>query len=207
MTAQDANDEPPPGGGYVSCGRRIGRREFLARAAAAGVALAVTSVSPGCGGDARGWRMDELGERVERLSAAPWRALEAAQDVMLPSAPDSPGARDVNAIGYLDAAMVLLIPADEREIVLAGAERLDRIARSRGAVRYAALSASVRADVLHVVHDETHGDFTSVVLRNTLDAFLGDPVYGVNTDEVAWKWLGVPLRRPRPPAPARRRPR
>ena len=32
-----------------------------------------------------------------------------------------------------------------------------------------------------------------------LEALLADPVYGGNTDEVGWKWLGYTAGFPRPP--------
>ncbi len=198
---------PEPDGSMVH-GHRIGRREFLARAAAAGLAASVAGVGTGCGGAREfGWRLHELAEPGARLTPGAWETLAAAQDRLLPSGPDSPGARDVNAIGYLDAAMVDVIKPADREVVLLGSARLNELAERRGVADYAALSDNDRAAVLHVLHDETDGDFTSVVLRHTLDALLGDPVYGVNTGEAGWNWLGIRPRQPRPPEPARMRSR
>ncbi len=178
-------------------GYRLSRREFLVRIAAAGL---VAGALARCGAARQdGWRMAELDEMGARLTTAEWETIAAAQDRLLPSAPDSPGARDVNAIGYLDGAMLFLIGSEARDLVRRGSVRLNELAEGRGVTRFSALAEATQAELLHELHDETDGDWTAVVLRHTLEALLGDPVYGVNTGQVGWTWLGIVGRYPRPP--------
>lgn len=64
---------------------------------------------------------------------------------------------------------------------------------------YAKLEAKQRAQVLHVTSQEDWGeDFLADVMRYSFEAMLADPVYGVNKNEAAWKWLDFEGGRPRP---------
>lgn len=162
------------------------RRTFLARASAA-------ALLTGCG--ARPVRCDGA-----RLDPAEWRTLAAVQDRILPSAPDSPGARTVRATAYLDAALAFGAEPGDCDTVKRGAHRLDALAADRGAEDYAALSGDDQDAVLRALL-KTHGNaFFVVVLGFTLEAFLGDPVHGGNPGGVAWTWLGHRPGWPRPQA-------
>lgn len=146
------------------------------------------------------------------LSPAEWRTLEAAQDRLLPSGGSplseqtpgslegSPGARDINAIGYLDGALAELDtdPAD-RDRVRKGAARIDELARARGAPSFAALDEAKRDQALREFQKEDDaGAWFEVMLGFTLEALLGDPVHGGNPDEIGWRWLGHQPGWPRP---------
>src|SRR5262245_8742510 len=74
---------------------------------------------------------DGSAPRPRVLTTDEWRTLEAALDVLLPSGLGSPGARDCNGIGYLDAALADrdTDPTDV-ELVRAGATWLDEAARN-----------------------------------------------------------------------------
>jgi gluconate 2-dehydrogenase gamma chain len=134
------------------------------------------------------------------LTALEWRTLDAAQQTLLPSAEGSPGAADVNAIGYLDA--LLQDPAIEEESVertLAGAGRLHAFALERGAADYAALDAAARDEGLRLFLEPWEAQlFLRGLLAYTLEAFLCDPVHGGNPDEIAWTWADHQPGHPRP---------
>jgi hypothetical protein len=142
------------------------------------------------------------GSRV--LTAAEWRTLEAALDVMLPSGPGSPGARDVNGIGYLDAALADPdTEAGDAALVRAGAAWLDEAARRAGSAHFAAAPPDLRETALAAVAARDRGpDWVLVTLMFGLEALLGDPVHGGNPGEVGWRWLGHTPGEPRPSAKA-----
>ncbi len=142
---------------------------------------------------------------VGRILTAPeWRALDAALDVMLPSGPGSPGSRDVNGIGYLDAALADpdTEPA-EADHVRQGAAWLDEAARAAGAADFAAATPEAREVAVRAVVSKPGGpEWALFLLMFGLEALLGDPVHGGNTGEVGWTWLAHVPGDPRPAAKA-----
>ena len=176
---------------------RLDRRALLARlagVAAIGAPLSAAVLS-GCV------------ERIARLSAAPppsrlagrvlsreeWRTLEAALDRLLPSEPGAPGAKDVDAIGYLDATLASPdVEGPDPARVRTAARRLDAIAVERGVASYADLAVPARDEVLLALQKADAEGLRCVerLLYYALEAFLGDPVHGGNKGEVAWTWLG-----------------
>lgn len=139
------------------------------------------------------------GER-RSLTELEWRTLDAAQRTILPSAEGSPGAADVNAIGYLDA--LLQDPSIEEEAVartLAGAAGLDAFARGRDAVEYAALGDEGRDEGLRTFLEPWEQQlFLRGLIAYTLEAFFCDPIHGGNPDEIAWTWADHKPGFPRP---------
>ena len=134
------------------------------------------------------------------LSRAEWLTFEASLDVMLPSGPGSPGARDVNAIGYLDAALADrdTDPADV-QLARSGALWLDEAARLGGARDFADAPSEAREKALRLVSEHERGPaWVLLVLMFGLEALLGDPVHGGNPGEVGWLWLGYKPGEPRP---------
>ncbi len=200
-------DPPPPAPPSMN------RRELLATGAgAAGLATVAGFWLEGLGEPGRRRRVEPTAPAAEprTFTALEWRTLEAAQDLLLPSAPDSPGARTVNAIGYLDAVLAepFVLPAT-RALIRDGAARLDARARAAGAAEYARLPEEARREALRVF--ETHRDprtgeypghaWLKRMLSFTLEAFFGDPVHGGNPQEVAWKWARHRPGFPRPTEP------
>lgn len=144
------------------------------------------------------------GER-RSLTGLEWRTLDAAQRTILPSAEGSPGAAEVNAIGYLDA--LLQDPAIEEESVertLAGAARLHAFAREQGAPEYAALAGEAQDAGLSLFLEPWDQQlFLRGLIAYTLEAFLCDPVHGGNPDEIGWTWADHKPGYPRPTSPVR----
>src|SRR5262245_23335086 len=190
----------------------IDRRALLARAAglaaAAGIRLSPFAVieavrarvasadpSPGTGG--------------RTFSAAEWATLEVVQEVLWPAGDGVPGAKQVRATAYLDAALADLdVQPHDLEVVRAGMSSLAALVRGRGATAFTALDGAARESVLVDWRDgklKTEGgdgaDWLRTVLQYTLEAVLCDPVHGGNVDEAGWKWLGYEPADPRPKAP------
>jgi gluconate 2-dehydrogenase gamma chain len=187
-------------------GEGVDRRSLLARAAAIAAALAPAGLAG----------LSACAERVRRLSIAPtpvpagaltftreqWRTLAAALERLLPSAPGEPGAREVNAIGYLDAVLVRegIEPEDPARMATA-ASRLDAQARERGAASFADLAEADRdAALLRLQKADPEGKrCVERLLYYDLEALLGDPAHGGNPGEIGWTWLGHVPGEPRPP--------
>jgi hypothetical protein len=184
-----------------------GRRAFLL--AAAGTGLSATVVGfwlAGLGDPTRRRRIEPTpsGGPGITFDAPTWAALEAALDRLIPSEPTAPGARDVNAIGYLDRVLAEpdLDPEVHRDPIVAGVPRLDEGARARGAASFAGLPPEGRDLVLRGFEADAAGvRWLKKLLYFGLEALLGDPVHGCQPGEVGWRWLqhGPPEPRPRTP--------
>ena len=190
-TMDDANQAPRSGG--------MDRRLLLGGAVAAAATGGFLWMRGS--GTERG-PIDPTAPGAERrsLTDLEWRTLDAAQRVILPSADGSPGAAEVNAIGYLDA--LLRDPAIEEEAVermRAGAARLDAYAREQGAEDYAALDDAARDGGLALFLQPWDQQlFLRGLIAYTLEAFLSDPIHGGNTDEIGWTWADHEPGYPRP---------
>jgi hypothetical protein len=185
--------------------RLLDRRRLFADAiGTAGAATVAGFWVKGFGDPRRRLRIQPTapGAPTRTLSEAEWRALEAATDRLLPSEPGSPGARDVNAVGYLDAVMA---EADVDDLVKTtirrGLARLDETARARGSTDFAALPATARDEVIRGFEGDDAGiEWLQRTIAYTLEAFLGDPVHGGNPEEIGWKWANHVPGSPRPKA-------
>jgi hypothetical protein len=187
------NAEPEP---------RPDRREVLGGIVGT-LGLGFLATLAGCVNEARTARIARAprpapGPRT--LSGAEHTTLEAALDVMLPSGPGSPGARDVRAADYLDAA--LTDPDTDPSVVARvrdGARRLDEAARRDGARDFADAPADARERAMRAVAATDDGPaFVLAALMFGLEALLGDPVHGGNPGEIGWTWLGHAPGDPRP---------
>ncbi len=139
-------------------------------------------------------------------TANPWPVLAAVQDHLFPSEPGAPGAREINALSYLQG--VLGDPRsdrDERRFILKGVDWLEDLARQRHQAAFVDLDPIRREQVLREVADSEQGDnWLATLLFYLCEALLTDPVYGGNPGGIGWTWLGHQPGFPRPIRPARR---
>ncbi len=210
MQDEHAHDDPPPTAvpqppeaGAVS------RRDFLTRAAgAAGVATVGYFWFEGFTQRATAGDVEATkpGAPRKTFTAEEWVTLEAACDRLLPSAPGSPGARDVNAIGYLDAVLQDPAISEKKAVVIRdGAKKLTSRAQGMGAVSFARLPPEKQDEAIAVFEtfrakDGSHPGhaWLKTMLQFILEAFFGDPVHGGNPDGIAWAWAGHRPGFPRP---------
>ncbi len=193
----------------------VDRRQFLTEAAgAAGIATVTYFWLEGLGEPLRCRDIEPTrpGSPGKTFNAQEWRTLAAACDRLLPTEKDSPGARSVNAIGYLDALLAEDFVSDEtRKLIKDGAATLERRAREgRKAREFRNLSAEQQDDAIRVFETHTVVDpktqektypghaWLKKMLSYIFEAFFGDPVHGGNPQEVAWKWAGHRPGFPRP---------
>lgn len=139
-------------------------------------------------------------EAAKIFNRAEWQILKSVQDHLLPSGPNSPGAHEVNATGYLDAALQGAdIEPGEIAAIRAGIISLSEISEKSAKRRFVELSRLTREQVLRDFEHEKSGEaWLQLVLSYTLEAYLGDPVYGGNPDDLVWKWLEHSPGEPRP---------
>lgn len=167
------------------------RRDFLKSAPALAAAPAVAAAETGPSAES---------ERGATLDARQWATFAAVQEHLLPSEPDAPGARDVNATAYLDRA--LSDPGFDRDVrgfLLRGAGWLDEYAEAEAGSRFVAVAAARREELLRGFADTGRGgNWLSTLINYTLEALLADPVYGGNRDGIGWAWLDHDPGRPRP---------
>ncbi len=139
--------------------------------------------------------------------SAMWSLLEAVQDHLLPSEAYAPGARDVDAVGYLRQALSRseVEASQDRDFILAGAAWLGgRVAAEHGDQRFADLSEVERERTLRRMTRNRDGEnWVNLVLYYVLEALLADPVYGGNLDAAGWQWLRYTAGFPRPEAGTR----
>lgn len=169
----------------------MNRRDFLCRtslaALTAGVPPAVLSSVP-------------VGMTGRVLTADQWRTLMLVQDHLLPSEPGAPGSQDIQATAYLDAVLAdPELDPDTRAFVLRGIGWLDDLAREVAGYPFAEVGPGPREDLLRRISDTAAGDnWLSTLVAYTLEALLGDPLYGGNPGGIGWVWLDHDPGRPRP---------
>ena len=133
---------------------------------------------------------------------ARWQLLAAVQDHLFPSEPQAPGARELNALGYLQWVVSdeSLAP-EERAFVLRGTDWVAERALATEDAHFTTLDEEARERVLRAVAENAAGqNWLSTLLLYLFEALLTDPVYGGNPDGIGWKWLGHTPGFPRPTA-------
>lgn len=208
----DPVDQDPPAAPPTSGPAGLSRRKILTGAAGvAGLATVTWFWFEEFGDPSRraGVIPTAEGAPARSFTAAQARTLAAGLDRLLPSAPDSPGARDVNAFGYLDAVMQEDWLDDYTRRLLAFAPRgLESGAQNIHRRSFADLPPAQQDDVIQRIADYRNAEGTyehqgwlGRLLSFTLEAFFGDPVHGGNPGGVAWKWAGHQPALPRPTEP------
>jgi gluconate 2-dehydrogenase gamma chain len=133
--------------------------------------------------------------------AEPWRTLDAVQQHLFPAADESPGARDINALGYLrNMLQAPDMDDEERRFISQGVGWLNDIAGKQKSAAFVALDQADREQVLRSIEQSRAGErWLSTLLSYLLEALLSDPVYGGNPDGIGWQWLEYQPGFPTPP--------
>ena len=172
------------------------RRRLLAGAVGAGGALVLGLVWP----RPRAARAARAGDAPELLTAAEWRAADAALARILPS-DSGPGAREAGCVNFLDKSL-LHEDANLAPLVRAGLAGLDAAAGAgRPGAVFAALPPSEQDRILEgLARGELPGwpaeppprAFFEVLRLEALLGFLCDPRHGGNRDFAGWRRVGYP---------------
>lgn len=137
------------------------------------------------------------------FSPQEWKILHKIQTHILPSEENAPGALEVNAIAYFDAA--LRSSEDEKlkiENLKSAIKEVENLALNQFKKNILILDSSETEKLLREFEKSDSGyDFLSEVITYTLEAFLGDPIYGGNPNGIAWKYLDHRAGFPQPKTP------
>ncbi|MDH5472305.1 MAG: gluconate 2-dehydrogenase subunit 3 family protein [Gammaproteobacteria bacterium] len=129
----------------------------------------------------------------------PWHTLASVQEHLFPATEHSPGANDIQALGFLKN-MLNAPDADEEErnFIHNGVNWLNDMARKNHNAVFTQLNETNKEKVLRQIEQSQAGErWLSILLTYLIEALLSDPVYGGNPDGIGWKWLehqpGFPL--------------
>ena len=132
----------------------------------------------------------------------PWRTLDAVMEHLFPAEADSPGARDIQAIAYLQTMLQAPdIEQDDRDFISNGVGWLNDLAKKQHGADFLALKELEREAILRSIEQSRAGErWLSSLLSWILEALLSDPVYGGNPEGIGWTWLEHQPGYPTPPA-------
>ncbi len=177
----------------------IDRRAFLVRGSVALAAAAVLAGAP------QVLRTDSARDSssTTAFSRRQQKTLAAVQEHLFPRGEDSPGADDINALSYLNAA--LAVPGfnpNTRNSIVNGIRRLHDASHEQFGIDFIDLTEARKETLLRYLADRTRwGErWLSLILYYIFEALLSDPVYGGNPNGIGWKWLEHRPGFPRPPA-------
>jgi gluconate 2-dehydrogenase gamma chain len=136
------------------------------------------------------------------LTAAEADLLDAIVARLIPSDANGPGAREAQAVRYIDRALAGAL-STSREAYRVGLAALDRYARSSRGRPFLELSPTDQDSVLidvetgaatgaHAGFQGSSAQFFNLVRSHTWQGTFGDPYYGGNANFVGWDLLGYP---------------
>jgi gluconate 2-dehydrogenase gamma chain len=118
---------------------------------------------------------------------------------LVPSAPGKPGARDADALNYIDLALAGAY-ADLQDFYRRGLASLDAYCRKTYKEPFRRLSAAQQNEVIAALEQGKASDFSwpsavtffNTVRTHTMEGMFADPIYGGNKDFAGWRLVGFP---------------
>ncbi len=138
----------------------------------------------------------------------PWLTISGVQQHLFPAtkglsgSSGSPGAKEINALGYLQTMFKAeAFDTDEKAFLINGVNWLNDIAKKLYQKTFVSLGNTEKETVLRSISKSTAGEnWISSLMLYLLEALLTDPVYGGNPNGIGWKWLQHQAGFPQPPA-------
>jgi gluconate 2-dehydrogenase gamma chain len=130
----------------------------------------------------------ELPAAWQYLTAEQAADVEAFSSQIVPSEPDSPGAREAGVVYFLDQSLATW-GAGQREPFTNGLDELNQDVAKQwpGTARFSALSPEHQIELLK---SREKTPFFQMLRAATLFGFFANPEYGGNRDKVGWKLIG-----------------
>ncbi len=130
-----------------------------------------------------------------------WPVIDVVQQHLFPAEVKAPGAREINALAYLQFVVTdTTLDAEDREFITQGAVWMEGMAQQMHKASFTKLDEKDREAVLRRIAASDSGEnWLSTLMLYIVEALLTDPVYGGNTDQLGWKWLEHIPGFPRPP--------
>mgnify|MGYP005846897397 CR=1 FL=1 len=118
----------------------------------------------------------------------PKETIKLLQNDLFPQAKEL----SIDTISYMDIVFShSRISQEEKDFLKNGVKWLNEAAFEAHKKRYTKLSKMQREKLLSRVSQTQWGEnFLDSILRYTLEATLGDPIYGGNNNQAGWNWLG-----------------
>ncbi len=129
--------------------------------------------------------------------------LDAVQIQLFPDDGNGPGARDLNAIAYLEWAMTDRQNKEDGDpdFIAKGIGWLDDLSEQTQGDSFIKLSDKQQDKVLKQIAKSQAGEnWLSLLMYYLAEALMLDPVYGGNPEMIGWKWLEHQAGFPRPVA-------
>ena len=119
--------------------------------------------------------------------------VEAMAARIVPSEEGSPGAREAQAIIYIDRALAGYF-ASLQVLYREGIDRVEAMSAMSFGKSFAGLDDSQQDGLLQamVAGPPKTAEFFAVVYEHTIEGTFGDPLYGGNANAVGWKLIGFP---------------
>lgn len=141
--------------------------------------------------------------RLVAVHDAPFQTVTLLYRDLFPGSDPIPSPHYLHAVDYLGGVLQdPYVDEDTKVFIRNGALWLNESAEERYGKPYYALDDDERQNVLQEVAQITWGDnWLWTMFSYLFEALLCDPVYGANTNEAGWQWLGHVPGYPRPKEP------
>lgn len=186
----DENYQTPP-----ALKKRLSRRNFLKSAAMATAASTISLAPLAQNHPQNGLNFNPSSD----LKLEPWKTLNSVLEHLLPSSETGPGAKEIDAIGYLfNVINNQPTEKDEIEFIQNGVNWLNTYTQKKLQQDFYQLSLTQKENALREISQSRAGEnWLSTLLTYIFEALLSPPVYGGNPKGIGWNWLkhqaGFPL--------------
>jgi len=130
------------------------------------------------------------------IKIAPFKVIEAVQEVLFPKGLQAPSASEFGATNYLATVSAhTSFWAEDLKFLHYGTELLIDEEPD-----FLTLSPKEQDEALRefIEGNEKGKNWLALLLFYTLEALLSDPIYGGNRNELGWKWLNHKTGKPQP---------
>jgi gluconate 2-dehydrogenase gamma chain len=124
--------------------------------------------------------------------------VQAICNRLIPSEPDSPGAKEARADVYIDRVLggyFIHLQKFYRQRL----QDMNRLSIQKYGVEFTELAINHQDEMLHNMDQSQAGPdsanmklFFDIIYEQTIEGTFGDPMYGGNQDFVGWKLIGFP---------------
>jgi hypothetical protein len=136
-----------------------------------------------------------------RILQEPYQTISLVLSDLFPPHIAMPSPHSYNVIGFLEAVLQdKRVTQKSKATLKDGVTWLNQSAQNSYAKKYIELPYIQREKLLKQISQKEWGDSWLWTLMNfSFEAMFSDPVYGANTNQIGWKWLGYESGFPRPP--------
>jgi len=126
--------------------------------------------------------------------------LASVHEHLFPSDNDSPGAKDINSVGWIKKILRdPQISIHRKQLLVRGILWTEETAQELFKKDFNTLTFDEKEAVLQNLKEFKNSErWLSVNLTYILEALLADPIYEVNTNQTGWNWLKHQTGFPRP---------